>query len=616
MTQINRKNPLGRTRLPNQQRSCRILIEKVTNGQRHSQSGNKKLCLFCEKAADELCAKDDAIPDLCANPACMNRITSFLKEGSAEDKICEISIISPAATRIYSNDHVQIIREISEVALRTRKELDELESRTFRPKCQNFNECSKSWGELIQKLKKGDFLTSDPIKTYILILAQKRSWCSRRQMCLLCRRPWTNFLETIRRLLVKTFLISRFLRLRLNYDESNREMIYSYFLKPMIIPQTSLIYVAESTEALHLAEEYTVGPYLVTILLDENNGENVYSVKNLTHKDNTLLGILEEVVKDIKSIPQVSPKSARFLVLDELLQIRQQEASRILRQRYPELAKDTSSSLAELICYESTGIGSVSAFLIDDNVEEFFIDQPGVPIYLDHRKWGRCKTNVTPSFAELKKIETRLRAESGFRLDRLNPSIKTEISTRAFAVRASIDISPLAADGFHLDVRRLGRNRFSLAALVENGTISSEGAAYLYFCLLRKINIIAVGEPGSGKTTMINALDLLTPTSWRKITIEDTLESIPQREFGKHQVRLKVEPFEERRRLRSKSREIISLLHRTPDVIYLGEIQTASHSMAMFHALSAGLTGLQTCHAYSPEQALVRWVIHHKVPAV
>jgi ABC-type oligopeptide transport system ATPase subunit len=125
-----------------------------------------------------------------------------------------------------------------------------------------------------------------------------------------------------------------------------------------------------------------------------------------------------------------------------------------------------------------------------------------------------------------------------------------------------------------------------------------------------------VGEPGSGKTTLINALDLLTPQSWRKITIEDTLESIPQKKFGKHQVRLKVEPFEEKIKLRSKSREIISLLHRTPDVIYLGEIQTASHSRAMFHALSAGLTGLQTCHAHSPEQALVRWVIHHKVPPI
>jgi flagellar protein FlaI len=546
----------------------------------------------------------------------MDRAVGFFSERSIEDQICEISIISSSASRIYSYDHVKILREISEVATGTRKEVDKLEKGAFQPKCNDSYHCSKNWGEFVQELKSRGFSSADPIKTYILVLAQKRSWSSMRQLCLSCRKNWISSLEIIRKLLVKTILISRFLRLKLNYDENNRDVIYSYFLKPVVIPRSSRTYTSEPTRDFPLGEEYTYGPYSVSIMLDPDYGENVYSVRPLTHEDNTLLGILEEVVKEIRGIPQLTPKSTRFLALDELLQIREQEASKILRQRYPELPQETSSSLAELICYESIGIGSVSAFLTDENVEEFFVDQPGVPIYLDHRKWGRCRTNVTPSLSELKKIETRLRTESGFRLDRLNPSIKTEISTRRFTVRASIDISPLAADGFHLDVRRMGRNRFSLAALVENGTISSKAAAYLYFCVLRKINIIVVGEPGSGKTTMINALDLLTPPSWRKITIEDALESIPQREFGKHQVRLKVEPFEERRKFRSKSREIISLLHRTPDVIYLGEIQTASHSKAMFHALSAGLTGLQTCHAYSPEQALVRWVIHHNVPPI
>jgi hypothetical protein len=109
----------------------------------------------------------------------------------------------------------------------------------------------------------------------------------------------------------------------------------------------------------------------------------------------------------------------------------------------------------------------------------------------------------------------------------------------------------------------------------------------------------------------------MTPRDWRKITIEDTIESVDQTKYGKHQTRLKVHPFESRTDyLRTKSSEIIKLLHRAPDWIYLGEIQTPEHTRAMFHAFSAGLRGLQTTHAASPEEAVHRWIAHHGIPPI
>ena len=61
---------------------------------------------------------------------------------------------------------------------------------------------------------------------------------------------------------------------------------------------------------------------------------------------------------------------------------------------------------------------------------------------------------------------------------------------------------------------------------------------------------------GTGKTTLMNALDTLTPRHWRKITIEDVVESIDQSELGFHQVRFKVDPFEKERKTSTKSIEI------------------------------------------------------------
>lgn len=571
--------------------------------------------MSCKKPEREICDGYSAVPDLSANPACMSRIVEYLSERTADQAIDEIRVASPSSIRVYTAAQSAMLKEISQIACRFRTEANRLKGKEFRTRCRDYEACLKSWREFVQKTVGGELLGSDPIRAYISILAERRCWNRRTKKCIKCGKNCISFLETLKQELLRATLISKFLEQRLDYDENDREAAYNYFFLPTVIPRLTPP-TDKSIIEPRKTEEFQVGPYTVMVLTNLDQGENFYSVSSLSDNDSTLSRIVAEVTAYIRTIPHATSKHVGLLSLDQLLETREREALRLIKERFPEIPQDVASSVARLSCYESTGIGSIAPFLIDENIEEFFIDQPGAAVYLDHSKWGRCRTNVCPSPSELKRIETRLRAESGFRLDRLNPSLKTEIATREFMVRASLDVSPLAADGFHLDIRRLERNRFSLVALVKNGTLSLEAAAYLYFSVLRRRNIVAIGEPGSGKTTLINALDLLTPPHWRKIAIEDAIESIPQRDLGKHQVRLKVEPVEEKKRFLSKGREIVSLLHRTPDVIYLGEIQTASHSKAMFHALSAGLTGLQTCHADSPEQAMVRWVVHHNIPPI
>ncbi len=83
---------------------------------------------------------------------------------------------------------------------------------------------------------------------------------------------------------------------------------------------------------------------------------------------------------------------------------------------------------------------------------------------------------------------------------------------------------------------------------------------------------------------------------------------------GYHQMKLKVDPFERGAEgSRTKSMEITKILHRSPDVVILGEIQSEEHSKAFFHALSAGVRGLQTFHASSTTQAVRRWREMHGI---
>lgn len=373
-----------------------------------------------------------------------------------------------------------------------------------------------------------------------------------------------------------------------------------------------------------VVEHYSIGPYHIKIYesAGKYTSEALYTYTTLS-ETSPFGEIIESIAKNLagKMIPEDDINSdsldPRFYSLQQLFKNRKVLIEEYIHQHYPEFRtmKDLDD-LIELACYKLVGIHKIAPFLMDEHIEEFYLDCPNTQLYLDHRTYGRCKTTVILSDDDLERIKTRLRYESGLLLDESNPSIKTELITDRFHVRTSMDIAPLAADGLHLDVRKLKRKAFTLPELVANGTLPVEIAAYLYFALLRRRNITVIGEPNSGKTTMVNALDLITPPEWRKITIEDVIESVPQHDYNKHQVRLQVTPFEGENTFRSKSKEIVKLLHRSPDYVFLGEIQTQEHSQAVFHALTAGLHLIQTCHASSPENLIVRWVEHHGIAPI
>jgi pilus assembly protein CpaF len=322
------------------------------------------------------------------------------------------------------------------------------------------------------------------------------------------------------------------------------------------------------------------------------------------------IAILRGAVDAISS--GLDPREVEPLTFERLIEVLSQHAAEELGERG---LKARVKEAAELAAFEAIGLSRILALAKDEKVTEFFADSDMTPIYLDHSEAGRCETSIVLTERERTALETHLDTFSGYTLDFKTPSMKNDMKMAGALLRVSLDLEPISVNRFALDVRRLNVSSLSLERLVALGVISDEAAAFLVAWIELGGNVTIVGETGTGKTTLLNALDEQVERTLRRLYIEDAVETRDLLGKGYHQMKVKVDPFERGDDSgRTKEQEIVKALHRSPDIVVLSEIQSEEHSHAFFHALAAGARGMQTFHASSIEQAIRRWVNMHHIP--
>ncbi len=362
------------------------------------------------------------------------------------------------------------------------------------------------------------------------------------------------------------------------------------------------------TAPQRLIDVYSVGPYISAFFVKP--GANYVIHENYPFVRTSLeLALVDELVRDMSKITDGKP-AIRTDLSDRLQQLASCVSQRI-SETLPEINEITRDRISVIVANRSTVLNPLIPILLDDDVEEVYLDKPLTPVYFDHVRHGRCTSSAIFDCGSVSRLVTLFRAESNLHLDRRNPSLKTDLNILGSSLRVSVSTPPLTPDGFHLEIRRARQEPFSIPDLIENGTLPIEAAAVLLLAISCRFNITITGEPGSGKTTLLNALDLSSPRSWRKLYIEDAIESRSQREH--HQIRIRVDPVDEVEHRFDKTSEIIKSLHRSPDYMILGEIQTIEHSRALFQALAAGLRTIQTCHSFSAASLLARWTHGHGI---
>lgn len=100
-----------------------------------------------------------------------------------------------------------------------------------------------------------------------------------------------------------------------------------------------------------------------------------------------------------------------------------------------------------------------------------------------------------------------------------------------------------------------------------------------------------------------------------KNILEDVIESISQKQYKKHQVRFRVSSDYQENNFLSKNIQVRETLHRTPDMIFIGELIHKETVKAFFFLLKCGLRcSLATCHGESPELIIQRWIEDDEIP--
>ncbi|NNE97049.1 MAG: CpaF family protein [Acidimicrobiales bacterium] len=199
---------------------------------------------------------------------------------------------------------------------------------------------------------------------------------------------------------------------------------------------------------------------------------------------------------------------------------------------------------------------------------------------------------------EVTHVVHKLLATIGQAVDESRPMIQAQIL--GGTARIGVVVPPIA-DSIDVTIRRYLSKRETFSELIEWEAINRPAANLLSAAMATPTGVIVTGQPGSGKTTLINAMLRAAPSTLRVIACEDTPEVSVEH---LHAARWKTRQAGPDGSNEVTLRDLVKIsLGMRPDLIVVGEVR-GSEAYELTRAGNAGAGMLSTIHANNARQGL------------
>jgi len=320
----------------------------------------------------------------------------------------------------------------------------------------------------------------------------------------------------------------------------------------------------------------------------------------LSEEENKFKEKLKAAVKDkmLQDIEDIEMLSERRAIIDR-------ELGKLL-EKHHKFSNEKKKIIRQKVIDETVGYGPVDVLLGDENLEEIMVSGSKLPVFVVHRDYGTCVTNIRfGSDRELMDLIQNIATLLGKEITFKNPMLDARLSEN---MRINLVIPPVSLDGPSMTIRQFRTAPMTIVDLLGNKTMTTDLAAFLWVCVdgmcIKPANILIVGGSASGKTTTLNAMITFVPEDERMVTVEDTEELRPI-----HQNRSRMETFSMGVREGggiNMEMLIKNAFRMRPDRIVVGEMR-GHEARSLFVAMNSGHDGcMGTIHANSVDDAITR----------